>query len=212
MPRIVRTRTIVAIAALIAVVALVAGPNQTGARNPSVARPVDGEQFQAVPLGLPAGTPLPEGAPVTSITIDTASSPSGWLGPHTLLARTGAPPVVVATRVPAPRSSAAQASVRVKPKPRFVWHFDGSVSWYGPGMYGSRTACGIVLTRQIRGVASPTLPCGTLVTFRANGRTITVPVIDRGPYVAGRIWDLSAGTCTYLHNCYTGSISWAFAI
>ena len=50
-----------------------------------------------------------------------------------------------------------------------------------------------------------TLPCGTRVTFRnpKNGRTITVKVIDRGPYVAGRLWDLSYATCSYLDNCYT---------
>ena len=60
------------------------------------------------------------------------------------------------------------------------------------------------------GVAHRSLPCGTLVTFRNpdNGRQITVPVIDRGPYVDGRLWDLSRATCTYLRNCYTATIEW----
>ena len=58
------------------------------------------------------------------------------------------------------------------------------------------------------GVAHRTLPCGTLVTFRANGRQVTVPVIDRGPYVSFRQWDMSYGLCTYLDHCYTGSIEW----
>ena len=62
------------------------------------------------------------------------------------------------------------------------------------------------------GVAHRTLPCGTLVTFRspANGREVTVPVIDRGPHVTGRQWDMSKGMCVYLGHCYTGSIEWRF--
>ena len=62
------------------------------------------------------------------------------------------------------------------------------------------------------GVAHRSLPCGTLVTFRnpTNGRQVTVPVIDRGPYVAGRTWDMSRALCDYLDHCYTGSIEWRF--
>ena len=74
---------------------------------------------------------------------------------------------------------------------------DGAVvlaSWYGPGFYGNRTACGQVFTPEILGVAHLTLPCGTLVTLVYGGRSITVPVIDRGPYVAGRALDLSNAT------------------
>jgi rare lipoprotein A len=86
------------------------------------------------------------------------------------------------------------------------------VSFYGPGFYGRRTACGHAYTTSIMGVAHRTLPCGTMVRFRnpANGRTITVPVIDRGPYVAGRQWDLSGGACRALGHCYTGPIYWRF--
>jgi hypothetical protein len=67
-------------------------------------------------------------------------------------------------------------------------------SWYGPGFYGNRTACGQVYTPQIIGVAHRTLPCGTLVVIEFRGRSMTVPVIDRGPYVAGRTLDLSNAT------------------
>ena len=62
----------------------------------------------------------------------------------------------------------------------------GAASWYGPGLYGNRTACGGRLTPGTLGVANRWLPCGTKVTFRYRGRTVTVPVIDRGPYVDGR--------------------------
>ena len=44
------------------------------------------------------------------------------------------------------------------------------------------------------GVANKTLPCGTLVTLRYDGRTVRVAVIDRGPYVAGREFDLTEAT------------------
>ena len=81
-------------------------------------------------------------------------------------------------------------------------------SWYGPGLYGGHLACGGTLTPGTLGVANKSLPCGTKVTFRHNGRVLRVPVIDRGPYVAGRTWDLSRGLCDYLDHCYTGSIEW----
>jgi hypothetical protein len=64
-------------------------------------------------------------------------------------------------------------------------------SWYGGG--GS-LACGGTLTSSTLGVANKTLPCGTLVTLRYHGHTVRVPVIDRGPYVAGREFDLTEAT------------------
>lgn len=64
-------------------------------------------------------------------------------------------------------------------------------SWYGGG--GS-LACGGYLTSSTLGVANKTLPCGTLVTLRYGGRSVRVPVVDRGPYVAGREYDLTEAT------------------
>lgn len=64
-------------------------------------------------------------------------------------------------------------------------------SWYGGG--GS-LACGGWLTGSTLGVANKTLPCGTLVTLRYGPRSVRVPVIDRGPYVAGREFDLTEAT------------------
>jgi rare lipoprotein A (peptidoglycan hydrolase) len=46
----------------------------------------------------------------------------------------------------------------------------------------------------MQGVASLTLPCGTMVTLSYQGRRVTVPVIDRGPYVEGRVFDLTEAT------------------
>ena len=64
-------------------------------------------------------------------------------------------------------------------------------SYYGPGLYGNGVACGGTLLQGTMGVAHKTLPCGTKVKLRYRGRTVTVPVIDRGPYVPGRDYDLT---------------------
>jgi hypothetical protein len=71
-------------------------------------------------------------------------------------------------------------------------------SWYGPGFYGQRTGCGGTLWAGKLGVAHKTLPCGTMVTFKRGSREVRVPVIDRGPYVAGREYDLTAATAQKL--------------
>jgi rare lipoprotein A (peptidoglycan hydrolase) len=65
-------------------------------------------------------------------------------------------------------------------------------TWFGPGFYGQRTACGQTLTPAVVGVANRTLPCGTLVKFSYRGRGVVAPVIDRGPYAHnGAQWDLT---------------------
>jgi hypothetical protein len=65
---------------------------------------------------------------------------------------------------------------------------------YGPGFYGHRTACGVRLTKMTVGVANRTLRCGTNVAVYYQGRTMIVPVIDRGPYATGVDWDLTEAT------------------
>ena len=67
-------------------------------------------------------------------------------------------------------------------------------SWYGPGLYGNRLGCGGRLGTSQLGVAHKSLPCGTKVTLRHRGRVVRVPVIDRGPYVGAREYDLTAAT------------------
>ncbi|MDQ3759228.1 MAG: septal ring lytic transglycosylase RlpA family protein [Actinomycetota bacterium] len=67
-------------------------------------------------------------------------------------------------------------------------------SWYGPGLYGNRTACGQTLTPSTRGVAHKSLPCGTRLSIRHGSREVHVRVIDRGPYVGDREFDLTEAT------------------
>jgi peptidoglycan lytic transglycosylase len=66
-------------------------------------------------------------------------------------------------------------------------------TWYGPGFYGSRTACGQVLHPHTIGVAHRDLPCGTTVRLVYHGHAIVTKVIDRGPYSRGNSWDLTNG-------------------
>jgi rare lipoprotein A len=79
-------------------------------------------------------------------------------------------------------------------------------SWYGPGFYGHRTACGGTLSAGSLGVANKTLPCGTKVHLRYRGHNVTARVIDRGPYVGGRDYDLTPATKNRLHFGSTGTV------
>ncbi|HET6829899.1 MAG TPA: septal ring lytic transglycosylase RlpA family protein [Solirubrobacterales bacterium] len=64
-------------------------------------------------------------------------------------------------------------------------------SWYGPGLYGNGVACGGRLKPSTIGVAHKSLPCGTKLTIRYHGRQVRAKVIDRGPYIPGREFDLT---------------------
>ena len=70
---------------------------------------------------------------------------------------------------------------------------EGEASWYGPGLYGRKTASGEVLRPGMLTAAHRTLPFGTClrVTNLENGRAVEVRVNDRGPYAASRIIDVS---------------------
>jgi rare lipoprotein A len=73
-----------------------------------------------------------------------------------------------------------------------------TATWYGPGLFGNRLACGGRLTHRTLGVAHKRLPCGTKVALRYRGRTIVVPVVDRGPYARGVSYDLTQATARRL--------------
>jgi rare lipoprotein A len=79
-------------------------------------------------------------------------------------------------------------------------------SWYGPGLYGGHLACGGRLSAGTLGVANKTLPCGTRITLRYGTRRVRVPVVDRGPFVAGREFDLTAATRARLGFGSTGTV------
>lgn len=85
-------------------------------------------------------------------------------------------------------------------------------SWYGPGLYGNQTACGQTLRATTIGVAHRSLPCGTMVKFVYHGHAVLAPVIDRGPYVKGRAWDLTAAASEALELEGVGIVRYAVAV
>jgi hypothetical protein len=193
----VRHPRVAARAVLIAALALVAVPNVVGSRTPNREPAADDATFQRVTGGARS-----DGTATAITTPDPAFASEGAMADDAILLEPGQLPVSE------PRAIINQPESSAKVVP--IWRFDPEISFYGPGFYGSGTACGQRYTTTIMGVAHRTLPCGTLVTFRNGPYTITVPVIDRGPYVAGRTWDLSGAACLALHHCWTGPIYWRF--
>jgi rare lipoprotein A (peptidoglycan hydrolase) len=182
--------------ALIATLALGAVPGL--ARPSSPTTPTDLGLFPVVELPAVRGS-------VPAPTLDPSDQSASVLDPSDSLRDPAAAPRATALARPRPYQPTEPRAVAIR-----VWQPDREVSWYGPGFYGNRTACGHELTTTLRGVAHRTLPCGTLVSFRNpdDGRAITVPVVDRGPHVAGRTWDLTGGACVALDACRTGPLEW----
>ncbi len=85
-------------------------------------------------------------------------------------------------------------------------------TWYGPGLYGNRTACGQTLRSNRIGVAHRTLPCGTTIKFAYRGRQLVTRVIDRGPYTEGNDFDLTNGARRVLGFEGVGTVRYAVAI
>ncbi len=88
----------------------------------------------------------------------------------------------------------------------------GGATWYGPGFYGKRTACGQTLRPGTLGVAHRNLPCGTAVKFAYHGHQVVTRVIDRGPYSRGYSWDLTNGAREALGFEGSGRIRFAIAV
>jgi rare lipoprotein A (peptidoglycan hydrolase) len=199
----VRRPKVVAIAALIAAFATVAVPGPVGSRATSPFSTPSVDLFATVEIVSsvrgPATTPSP---------LDPGARSDGNLDEGSTLFEPD-----LSAEPPQARPSAAQPEAPAGSVDKNTWRLDRNVSWYGPGFYGKRTACGYAMTEALVGVAHRTLPCGTRITFKnpANGRIVTAPVVDRGPYVSGRQWDLTGGLCLKLGHCYTGPLSWKYA-
>jgi rare lipoprotein A len=100
-------------------------------------------------------------------------------------------PLSIRAEVQGSQASSAAAS---PPSVSVTLYRRSIATLYGPGFYGQRTACGVILRRRTIGVANRTLKCGTEVQVYYNGQVLTVPVIDRGPYAHNANWDLTMAT------------------
>ncbi len=76
----------------------------------------------------------------------------------------------------------------------------GIASWYGPGFDGRRTASGEIYDMNGISAAHKTLPFGTIVQVvdLETGKSVIVRINDRGPFIKGRIIDLSKGAAEKL--------------
>jgi rare lipoprotein A (peptidoglycan hydrolase) len=120
---------------------------------------------------------------VSNVTNDTATGTSGASG----IGSSGGGTAAGAT-TGEPGTSALTVSI----------FKNATATLYGPGFWGHHTACGQRLTHATLGVASRTLKCGTEVAVLYQGRELTVPVIDRGPFTKGATWDLTMATAKAL--------------
>lgn len=106
---------------------------------------------------------------------------------------TPAPAIPTAAPTPAPMPPPATADASGPGVPV-------TASWYGPGFFENRLPCWqwlqanglpIQFLPDTWGVAHKTLPCGTMLVLTHGANSITVPVVDRGPYIADREIDMS---------------------
>ncbi len=91
-------------------------------------------------------------------------------------------------------SGAVQASAAQTPLIAVTGYRSAKATFFGPGLFGNRTACGQRLTRSLRGIAHRSLPCGSIVELVYKGHILRAPVVDRGPFARGIRYDLTQAT------------------
>jgi rare lipoprotein A len=97
------------------------------------------------------------------------------------------------SRIPPPRGRPAPAPI--------IQGEEGIASWYGHPFHGRHAASGEIYNMYEMTAAHRTLPFGTMVRVhdRENGRNVVVRINDRGPFIEGRIIDLSYAAAQALH-------------
>ncbi|MDJ0633897.1 MAG: septal ring lytic transglycosylase RlpA family protein [Xenococcaceae cyanobacterium MO_188.B29] len=86
--------------------------------------------------------------------------------------------------------------------------FSGKASWYGPGFHGRFTANGERYNQYALTAAHRSLPFGTRVrvTNMNNGRSVVVRINDRGPFIRGRVIDLSTAAASNIGMIHHGVV------
>lgn len=90
-------------------------------------------------------------------------------------------------------------------------YYTGRAAPYSPSAGHPRTACGQRFTDKTQGVAHPVLPCGVRLYIRFHGREVLTQVIDRGPAVPGRDFDITKALANRLDLHGPQSVQWRFA-
>ncbi|MEA2180584.1 MAG: rare lipoprotein [Solirubrobacteraceae bacterium] len=176
----------------------------TTAGGPLLPAPVDlGGRLGAV-MGMQVtftgSLPAAAGGPIA---IQRQDSKRGWVTvANTVAAADGTFSAVwkldrvglFATRAVLSGTGAVQASATQTPLVTVTSYRSARATYFGPGLFGRRTACGQRLTRGLRGIAHRTLPCGSVVELVYRGRILRAPVVDRGPFTRGIQYDLTSAT------------------
>lgn len=98
--------------------------------------------------------------------------------------------------------------IPLRNQPLIASSFSGKASWYGPGFHGRLTANGERYNQNAMTAAHKHLRFGTRVrvTNLNNGRSVVVRINDRGPFVKGRVIDLSAAAARSLNMMHSGVV------
>ncbi len=131
--------------------------------------------------------------------LTVATGPAARDGSFRLLWRSPKSGRFLARAVP---KGAGTSDLAATPTTVITVHNKTQATWYDQA--GTTSACGVKLRKATLGVAHKTLPCGTLLDFSFRGKSITVPVIDRGPYGAGISYDLTIEAAKRLGFVNTG--------
>ena len=104
----------------------------------------------------------------------------------------------------------ANPSTIEQPQPLHIARsvFSGKASWYGPGFHGRLTANGERYNQYALTAAHRSLPFGTRVrvTNMNNDRSVVVRINDRGPFIRGRVIDLSTAAANNIGMIHHGVV------
>jgi rare lipoprotein A (peptidoglycan hydrolase) len=129
-----------------------------------------------------------------------------WLAGITLVAAIAA--IAITRRDEGSRASLPGAVVVPGTKNGY---YTAKAAPYGPTSKRTRTACGRPFRNTTEGVAHPVLPCGVRLYIRFDGREVLTQVVDRGPNVPGREFDITKALANRRDLHGTQTIQWRFA-
>ena len=191
------------IVAVLAVLSLTAG---SASARPSE----DPVRIGKLGLGAMKVAPVDPVPASEKVTVGSAAGPSALTA---TVARKDAPlPAPESAAATAPKKAASASSSRSSSSSSRSSSSSGwksaKVSWYGPGFYGNTMAGGGTLQPSSMVVAHRTMAFGTKVQFQYNGKSCTATVMDRGPHVSGREFDLGPGTAKSLGFGGVGTVNY----
>ena len=92
-----------------------------------------------------------------------------------------------------------------------IGYYTSRAAPYGPTANHTRTACGLPFTKDTLGVANSVLPCGVKLYIKFDGKEVLTQVVDRGPNVPGREFDITKALADRLDLHGTQKIKWRYA-